>query len=80
MNVLFGDGPIAWRLVRDDAVWATVFGAAAAAGSILLARRADARSAGADHGRVDETPSLDALSEGAAHEMPTAPRERSSAR
>ena len=41
MNVLFGDGPIAWGLVLDDALWASVFGAAAAAGSILLARRGD---------------------------------------
>jgi ABC-type amino acid transport system permease subunit len=40
MNVLFGDGPIAWGLVTDDARWAAVFGAAAAAGCILLARRA----------------------------------------
>jgi MFS family permease len=46
MNVLSGDGPVAWGLVSDDALWATVFGAAAAAGSILLARRADALSHG----------------------------------
>jgi MFS family permease len=44
MNVLTGDGPIAWGLVSDDGVWAALFGAAAAAGSILLARRADARA------------------------------------
>jgi len=42
MNVLSGDGPVAWGLVLDDAPWAAVFGAAAAGGSILLARRADA--------------------------------------
>lgn len=42
MNVLSGDGPIAWNLVTDDALWAAPFGAAVAAGSILLARRADA--------------------------------------
>ena len=46
MNVLSGDGPIAWRLVTDDAAWAAAFGAAAAGGSILLARRAEARAAG----------------------------------
>lgn len=39
MNVLSGDGPVAWRLVTDDAVWATVFGAAVAAGCLLIARR-----------------------------------------
>ncbi len=46
MNVLSGGHPIAWGLVTDDAVWATVFGAAVAAGSILLARRADTLPAG----------------------------------
>ncbi|MFN8582637.1 MAG: hypothetical protein U0163_16885 [Gemmatimonadaceae bacterium] len=39
MNVLSGDGPVAWGLVLDDARWASVFGAIAAAGSILVARR-----------------------------------------
>lgn len=42
MNVLSGDGPIAWGLVLDDGPWAAVFGAVAAAGSILIARRASA--------------------------------------
>lgn len=42
MNVVFGDGPIAWNLVTDDAVLAGVFGAVAGGGSILLARRAGA--------------------------------------
>ena len=46
MNVLSGDGPISWALVLDDAPWASVFGAAAAAGSILLARRAEALPSG----------------------------------
>ncbi len=46
MNVITGGHTIAWGLVTDDAVWASVFGAAVAAGSILLARRADALSAG----------------------------------
>ncbi len=44
MNVLSGDGPIAWGLVLDDGPWAAVFGAAVAAGSILVARRATALS------------------------------------
>jgi hypothetical protein len=42
MNVLTGGHLIAWGLVTDDAVWATLFGAVAAGGSILVARRADA--------------------------------------
>ncbi len=47
MNLLTGGHAIAWSLVTDDAVWATVFGAAVAAGSIMLARRADGLPAGA---------------------------------
>jgi len=46
MNVLTGGAPIAWGLVSDDAVWATVFGAVVAAGTIFLARRADALGSG----------------------------------
>lgn len=42
MNLVTGGAPIAWGLVSDDAVWASVFGAVAAGGSILLARRAEA--------------------------------------
>lgn len=63
MNVLSGDGPVAWGLVIDDARWATVFGAAAAAGSILIARRADARSHDAPSetlGPRDDPPALPA--------------------
>jgi len=63
MNVLTGGRPIPWHLVTDDAVWATVFGAAAAAGSILLARRADARTRSADParlGRADDPAALPA--------------------
>lgn len=40
MNVAFGGGPIAWHLVLDDGIWASIFGATAGAGSIWLARRA----------------------------------------
>ena len=61
MNVLSGDGPIAWGLVGDDAIWATLFGGVGAAGSILLARRAERlplRTRAEDLARGDE---LDAL-------------------
>ena len=40
MNVLSGDGPVAWNLISGDAVLASVLGAVVAAGSILVARRA----------------------------------------
>ena len=39
MNVISGDGMVPWRLVLDDALWATCFGAVAAAVSHRLARR-----------------------------------------
>lgn len=52
MNVLSGDGPVAWGLVLDDARWASLFGAAAAGGSILLARRGAALPAGPEPGRI----------------------------
>ena len=61
MNVLSGDGPVAWRLVADDGVWAAGFGAVAAAGSILIARRADSRGPGGDElGRADDPDALPA--------------------
>lgn len=59
MNVLSGDGPVPWRLVLDDAPWATVFGAAAAAASILLARRAGALSQGPSPDQLDREEVLD---------------------
>jgi hypothetical protein len=61
MNVLFGDGPIAWGLVADDALWATGFGAVAAAGSILLARRAAALPRGPHPDELDRVDDLDGL-------------------
>jgi hypothetical protein len=70
MNVLFGDGPIAWRFVLDDALWATVFGAAAAAGSIVLARRADALSVGEHPDQVERADALGGL--------PAAPQQETS--
>ena len=80
MNVLSGDGPIAWGLVTDDGLWASVFGAAAAAGSILLARRADASVAGSSaHDEVDAADELDALPAGDRPEPSMAQRSRSAA-
>jgi hypothetical protein len=63
MNVLSG-GPIAWRLVLDDAFWAAPFGAAAAAGSILLARRAAALPHGPRPDRTERAHGPDALPAG----------------
>jgi hypothetical protein len=59
MNVLSGDGPVAWGLVVDDAVWASVFGAAAAAGFLLLARRADALTQNPPRDQLEPVDDLD---------------------
>jgi MFS family permease len=61
MNVLTGGHLIAWGLVTDDAVWASVFGATAAAGSIWLARRADARQHGPSPDRLRRQDDPDGL-------------------
>jgi hypothetical protein len=53
MNVVSGGAMIAWNLVSDDALWASIFGGAAAGGSILLARRADALAGPADPRELD---------------------------
>jgi hypothetical protein len=67
MNVLSGGGPIAWGLVTDDAIWSTVFGAAVAGGTIMLARRGVERAAPSVEGQVSrvelepgDMPALDA--------------------
>lgn len=60
MNVLSG-GPIPWGLVVDDAGWAALFGAAAAGGSILLARRAEALSAGTEPEAIAGSIDLDTM-------------------
>lgn len=78
MNVLSGDGPIAWGLVLDDGVWASVFGAAAAAGSILLARRADALAHGPRPDQLGSVDDVDVLpAAGGELEPPIAQRPRS---
>lgn len=46
MNVLTGDGPVAWGLLMDDAPLAAVLGGFAASGSLALARRARTLAAG----------------------------------
>ena len=56
LNVLSGDGPVAWHLVTDDAVWATVAGALAAGGSLKLAQRAQALSAPGQPDLLDPGP------------------------
>lgn len=61
MNVLSGGGPIAWGLVTDDAVWSTVFGAAVAGGTILLARRVERQASSVERLASDvRRPALDA--------------------
>ena len=40
LNILSGDGPVAWKYLFDDIPWAAVVGAAGAAGTVWIARRA----------------------------------------
>ncbi len=59
MNVLSGGGVLAWDLVSTDAVLGAVLGAAAAGGSILLARRADALPGSDEPALLDPPTGLD---------------------
>jgi hypothetical protein len=62
LNVLSDGHTIAWNLVLDDSVWASVFGAGAAAGSVWMARRAAALSGGSAPEELGEGEPLDAAS------------------
>lgn len=61
LNILSGDGPVAWNLVLDDAVWATAAGALAAGGSLKLAQRAQALSAPGRQEQLDAPVPVDRL-------------------
>ena len=54
LNVLSGDGPIAWSLVLDDAPIAAVFAGVVATVTLTLAQRAERRGPGSD-GTDDRT-------------------------
>jgi hypothetical protein len=58
LNVLSG-GAIPWSLLIDDAPWAAVVGASAAAGSIWMARRAAALPGEKELDRLGEPNALD---------------------
>lgn len=74
MNVLTDGRPIAWSLVTDDAVWATVFGAVVAAGSIMLARRADRLRAEPHHEPLERGDGLGVMPSPARSEAPVPQR------
>jgi hypothetical protein len=61
MNLLSGDGLVPMELVLDDGVWASVFGAVAAGGSLLLAPRAQTGLPGAGTNRPGLLGSTDGL-------------------
>ena len=61
MNILSGDGMVAWRLVLDDAIWTAVFGGIVAGGTLKLAQRGEALAAGRDQERIDGSKSVDRL-------------------
>lgn len=76
MNVLTEGRPLPWDLVSTDAVLGVVLGAAAAGGSILLARRADALAPGADPDRLGGAEPVGRLSAGAERTSAFPPREQ----
>lgn len=76
MNVLTGGPLLAWSMVTDDAVWATVFGAVAAVVSILLARRADRRADDAEPASLGANDAAGALPPGAFTDVRATPRSR----
>lgn len=76
MNVLTGGAPIAWGLVGDDAIWATLFGGVAAAGSILLARRAGRLPLGARTEELERGDEMSALPAAEPRESVLVRRER----
>ena len=77
MNVLSG-GAIPWGLVLDDAPLGALFGGAAAAGSILLARRAEALPDSSDVGtKLDRADDVGELPAGEPRD--TLPAQRSAA-
>lgn len=53
MNLLSGDGLVAWNLVLDDAAWTAVFGAVAAGGSLKLAQVGERLQPGDDVDLLD---------------------------
>lgn len=76
MNVLSGDGPVAWGLVTDDSIWASLFGGAAAAGSILLAKRAGALPAASQPHQLRDVDDVGAPPAADAREAALTPRTR----
>jgi hypothetical protein len=52
LNLLSGDGLVAWSVVTDDAVLTALFGAVAAGGSLKLAQMAEALASRREPGRL----------------------------
>jgi hypothetical protein len=46
LNILSGDGPVAWHYLTDDIPWMGVMGGAVSAAWLALAQRAESRDAG----------------------------------
>ncbi|HWA40601.1 MAG TPA: hypothetical protein VG712_03260 [Gemmatimonadales bacterium] len=60
LNILSGDGPVAWKYLFDDIPWAATFGAGAAAATIWMARRAAAVGAGDEAAQLRAPDAFDA--------------------
>jgi hypothetical protein len=61
MNLLSGDGLVAWELVLDDGLLTAVFGGAAAGGSLKLAQLGDTLLPGRHQDQLDGSEGVDRL-------------------
>ena len=70
MNLLSGDGLVAWKLVLDDAVLTAVFGGAVAGISLKLAQLGDVLPSGENQDRIDPSVGMDRLASAEERDTP----------
>ena len=81
MNILSGDGLVAWKDVLDDGVMLSVFAAVGAAASLKLAQSVKGtQTADEDDARLDDGDAAGLLGEGTGAARPLAARERATQR
>ena len=76
LNILTGDGPIAWNLIDTDIIYSTIFGAISAAGSLRLAQHAERKLPGTAL-KQDDSPDMPALHAGGEDDLAEALRRSS---
>src|SRR5690242_4879565 len=71
LNILSGDGPVAWKYLFDDIPWAATVGAVGAAGTVWMARRAAALPAEREGDLLGEPDAFDRPASAAAKQAPS---------